>query len=65
MNSPIAVLVVGPLILSAFVYLGLIIPVEMFKRSLATVAFKRRVFALALVISYGVVLVGNFAVGTR
>ena len=65
MNSPIAALVVGPLILSAFVYLGLIMPVEMFKRSLATVAFKRRVFALALLLSYGVVVGGYLAVDSR
>src|SRR5690606_7502457 len=39
-----ALYVVLPLILSAFVYLALIIPVEMFNRRLATVAFKRRLF---------------------
>ena len=41
-----------PLIFAAFIYLAIIIPVESFKRSLATVSFKRKMFGLSLLLSY-------------
>lgn len=50
MNA-LAVAFLIALILSAFIYLAVIIPVEMFKRRLATVAFKRGVYALSLLAS--------------
>jgi len=53
-----ALYVVLPLILSAFVYLALIIPVEMFNRRLATVAFKRRLFGISVALSYVLLFVG-------
>lgn len=51
MNS-IALLLVLPLIVAAFVYLALITPVEMFRRNLATVRFKQVLFGVSVVLSY-------------
>ena len=57
MSQSLATLVILPLMAACFLYLVVIIPIETFRRRLATVPFKRRLFLALLALAYVPVLV--------